>query len=393
MRPLINLSSWLKPANPVIAFVLPWAFVLLGQQLALCNIIYPKFSTMYYIIAGNILSSFLLFFFTNLTIREERKEIIITKNFEKLTLYTIYFVLTVQFFQFLYFKGCPLIWLLINDGRTYIDYGIKSLNGLINALFLLSTTSLFIISLCSPKKRWKLFALLCALPIVLISRQLIISLFIQISCCLLLLRPKTIKYVIIIFTLVVSLFLILGNYRTGLTQLTRILQPEPYVPEFMYSFLWIYAYLVTPFNNINASIEYIQPIWFPSNELKMVVPSFLHSLFHLEGNSAGFELVHENMNVSTFYLPLVQDFGQFYAFAFMVVVQLALCLAYRKAQNRGHLIDLIHYSVLFMIVFLSFFSNLLLYLPVIFQLIFITIIQFSLRRKRGVLILKKSLTI
>ncbi len=390
-----DLLQFIRPASPLFAFAVPWLVVLIGQQLALCGIIVPGYSTFYCVVLGNIFTSVIIFSAFMVFDTKKRdynlEEISLSKKFVRITLIGIALLCVFQMLQLVVCGGFPLLWLLMGNGKTYVDYGISSLNGLLNALYLMVTTALFLICLKERKKLfWLLLSCLLMLPILLVCRQLIMCVFLQISCCLLVYRPKSLKKVAIVFFIVMFTFVVLGNFRTGLSELVTILQPAPIVPEFLHSLLWIYAYIVTPFNNVNAAIDYIQPLGMPFNELTMLLPSVLHSRLGVEIDAAGFELVHRNMNVSTFYLPLIQDFGQIYAFFFMMLVQVLLCVSYRKIFVSRHPIDVIQYGVLYMIVVLSIFSNLLLYLPVVFQLVMIYVIQFSITRKHGVLVFQRS---
>ncbi len=369
--------------------------VLIGQYFALCGIIVSKVSPFYAIILGNMATSILIFSAMHLFQKKAPEyslnEITYSKRFKLATFAALLGLFAFEMLQVAVSRGFPLLWLITGNGKTYIDFGITSLNGLLNAIYLASATAFFLICLKERKKGyWGLFFILLLLPVILVSRQLIICLFLQITCCLLIYKPKSLKKVVCSLFLVLTSFVILGNFRTGLDSLVNILQPAPFIPEFMYSLLWIYAYVVTPFNNVNAAIDYIQPLGIPYNEATMLMPTFLQTLLGFEVNSAGFELVHEQMNVSTFYLPLIQDLGKLYAFLFMILMQGVLSASYRKVFVSRLPIDVMQYSILYMITALSLFSNLLLYLPVVFQLVMISAIQFSLSRKEGLVVLKQS---
>lgn len=370
--------------HPLFAFLVPWIFVLVGQQLALCRIIQPFFSPFYFVLLGNGFTALLLAFF----FRTKKNKRVPTLNFRPVLLFSICIYFAFQCMQVVYFKGFPLLWLLMGDSRAYIDFGIQSLNGLFNALYLIATTALFL-----TKRRFFdrfLFLILLCVPILLVSRQLLMSLFFQISCCYLIYYPKAWKKLVVGGVLLLTTFVVLGNVRTGVKELTTILGPEEVVPESCYPLLWIYAYCVTPFNNINAACDNVTPVGAPLHELNALLPSFLRDKLVPDIDDTGFRLVHKNMTVSTFYYPLLLDFGMWYCFFFMFLFQVMTFCAYRRAMKTAHPVDVMQYAVLYMVMVLSIFSNLLLFLPVLFQLVILRLFQLRLTRRDGILVFDSS---
>lgn len=378
---LSDIYQLIRPTGPVFAFVVPWTLVLCGQQMALCRIIIPQYSSFYLIIIGNILTSIIGAFCLQLLIgqsgslnRQKNENFYLSNQFKRITYFFVFINLSLQFFQMLYFEGFPLLWLVLQSNKNYFDYGIASLNGLINAIYLLSTTAFYLIYL--QEKSWKKFLLLTLLftqPILLVSRQLFISLFLQIACCSLIYHPQRIKRFAFISVAILLIFILVGNYRTGLTHLIEILEPEPFIPSWMHSLLWIYAYIVTPFNNINASIDYMQPCGSFNYELRALLPNVVKNQFDLnfDFSDVGFSLVHHSMTVASFYFGPLVDFGNLYAFFFMAIFQVLLFLSFRKAVRTKASLHIIEYAVLYMIMILSIFDNLFLYLPVLTQLFLI----------------------
>jgi oligosaccharide repeat unit polymerase len=389
----------LRPAGPLFAFTFPWLVVLIGHQLALCRIIKPMVSLFYLVIVGNILSVFLIAFLVQTFFPKRLSynhsgidDTYISKHFKRITYAILIFYMSAQAFQVISLKGFPLLWIILGDSKTYIDYGIHSLNGLLNALYLLSSTCFFLYYLKNKSKVKFLFLLfLLTIPIMLVNRQILISVCLQMSCCYLLYNPKNIKKIVFIGVMILSIFILIGNMRTGLENLVKILQPEPYIPSSLHSLLWVYAYVVTPFNNVNAAFDSIQPAGFPYAELTTLIPYALKDYLSLGGDeiNTGFTLVHKNMNVSTFYLSPLLDFGAFYAFTLMCFVQLLLILSYRRALTTKLPYDIIKYSILYMIVILSIFDNLLFALPIVFQLLALPLLRLGLTKKNNIFYLKQ----
>lgn len=392
---LIDFYQLIRPSGPVFAFVIPWTLVLCGQQMALCRIIVPTYSSFYLIIIGNLLTSIIgafclqtLFGSTGSLNQQEGESFHLSDYFKRVTYFFLFLNFGFQFFQLIYFNGFPLLWLIQGSAKNYKEYGISSLNGLLNAIYLLATTAFYLIYL--QEKSWKNFLILWILflqPVVLISRQLFISLFLQVACCALIYNPKRIKrYALFVFA-ILGIFVVVGNYRTGLSQLIVILEPEPFIPSWMHSLLWVYAYLVTPFNNLNARIDHIQPYGLPSEELKGLLPSIFRDLLNFDIRDTGFSLVHDNMTVSTFYLEPLLDFGRVYAFCFMLGFQILLFLAFQKAIRTKAPIHIIEYAVLYMIMVLSIFNNLFLFLPVLAQLVLINFAKLRFFRQSNAWVL------
>jgi oligosaccharide repeat unit polymerase len=378
-----------KPQGPFFAFLIPWTAVLLGQMAALCNIIVPIYSPFYLIVLGNMVSLIMIAFFAQTFFPQKLsvdtktiKAIYIGARFKKLVFFSIGIYFFMQLFQVVYFRGFPLLWIVMKSSKTYADYGIGSLNGLLNALFLLSSTSLFIIFL-KEKKKWQgvLLATLLMVPVLLVTRQLLMSLFLQIASVGLIYSKKAFRWMVAAGIALLAIFVIVGNLRTGLNTIVKILGPEDFIPEFLYPLLWIYAYIVTPFNNINAAFDSITPLGNAYHEISTIVPSIFRQSIGLEGGYTGFTLVHKNMTVSTFYIEPLLDFGPLWAFFFMALFQVLWIRSFRKASQTKLPLHILEYSVYYMIGILSIFSNLFLYLPVIAQLLLINVAKFGFFRR------------
>lgn len=386
-----DVRELFKPQGPLFALLVPWTFVLLGQLFPLCDIIVPIISPFYLVVIANMVSVVLIALIWQifspqhlLSTRPNLSTIDIGKYFKRLVFFTLAVYLSLQAFQVFYFRGFPLLWLFFKTGKTYADFGIQSLNGLLNALFLLASTSFFVIAI-KEKRRWQwwVVALLFLVPVLLVTRQLLMSLFLQAASVAILTSKKAMKRFIIAGFFLLAAFVIVGNLRTGLGTIVQILGPKEFIPEALYPLLWIWAYVVTPFNNINASFDQITPLGVPFFELRQLVPSIFRSALGIDGGETGFSLVHQNMTVSSFYLEPLLDFGALWAFLLMALFQVLLIGAYRRASRSRLPIHLIEYSVLYMIAILSIFSNLLLYLPVVAQLVFLNLAKLRLLKRRG----------
>ena len=385
------MKYWLHPIGPIFAFVIPWTLVLMGQLFPLCKIIDPSFTSFHILILSNIASLFFVIFCFTLKVRERPLEMLIPFWFKKRIYFLLKCYLLLQSIQMVYFKGVPLLWLLQGSHETYFDYGIPSMNGLMNAIYLLVTTSIALFYLQGKKKR-DLFLLIILLfiPILVISRQLLMSLFFQVCCLTLMLYPKLFFRYTFFAVALLFVFIEVGNFRTSLDHLVFLLEPYPWVPKLVYPLLWIYAYIVTPFNNINASMDQIVPVGNFHYQLSSLLPTPLRNIFFTEKIETGFSLVHSKLTVSTFYYEPIMDFGLVYAFFFMMLFQIFLVRSYQRAVETKKIFHLIEYSILFMITILSVFSNLLLFLPISFQFIMLKFMKLRLLKKHNIQYLVKN---
>lgn len=386
----INFSSFkqlFKVTGPLFICIVPWILVLLGHTFPLCGIIVERYTWFHLIVIGNMFTALAFAFYFEIlypkkSVINSKENIGITSRFKRIVFISIFIYFLVEFFQVIYFQGFPLLWLILGIPKTYFDYGIPSLNGFIKAIYLFATTGFCIIYL-EEKKRWQFLVLifLLSIPVALVTRQVLMSVFLQCACCCLIYRPHLVKRFLIFGIILLAVFIYVGNIRSGLMHLVEILRPYDYYPQFLYPLLWIYAYVVTPFNNINAAFDSITPFGYPYREISSLIPTALR------GDSATesvIDLVHKNMTVSTFYVEPLVDFGPFYAFMFMAVFQYFLFTSFKRVQNKGSLINILEYSILYMIMILSIFSNLLLALPVAAQLILANVVKLRLVTKNSI---------
>ena len=198
---LDDYKQLLKPTGPLFAFIVPWLVVIIFQLIALCDIIVPSYSSFYIIVIGNIISICLFAFLlqTYLPVKLSSKSfsletLSLSLRFKRLTYIMTIFVFMFELLQSIVFKGFPLLWLITGNKKNYFDFGFSSLNGLVNAVFLLTITSFFLLFLKERKKYQLLILLfLFLLPVLLMCRQLLMCAFLEIACCSLIYKPKLFK--------------------------------------------------------------------------------------------------------------------------------------------------------------------------------------------------------
>ncbi len=388
------MISLFRPGGPLFVLIVPWSVVLGLSSLSLCRIYTPHFSLFHMLVLANIATALLfaivihfLFPMRPQKQKNSRADIQISKKMA-LTFYSlILFFFLGQILQALINQGFPLLTLLTKGELDYKTFGISSLNGLLYSCYLLGASGIYLLHLKQKSVASLLMlTLLFSAPILLLSRYLLITLFLQITSTHLFYEPNSIYKFIRRTLLFFAAFIILGNLRTGLNILIQILGPTREVPELFYPLLWIYAYLVSAFYNIQESIDFIRPTGTPICEVIHLVPSFLRNLFFSEDDLlmiANFQLVHENLTACTFYFEPLVDFGPLYAFFFMAFFQVYILFAYRKANKTGATVDVLCYSILYMIAALAIFSNTLLSLPTLGELILLQCARLSYDKNRG----------
>jgi len=369
-------------ASPLTAFAFPWLIAIAGQQAQLSGIVQKGWSSFHTLILANMASFLLLAFLLQscrplkLDIGIIRKQLTISAHFIRIVKCLALCFIAMELVQIAYSKGFPLLWLLVKSKKTYVDFGIPSINGLLNAVYLFITTAFYLIYQRTEKKSdLCLWLLLLTVPIFLISRQLLMTIFLQVTCCMLICHAKALRTLFFSSAALLTLFIWIGNYRTGIGALAKILEPVAWLPKWSYPLLWIYAYMVTPLNNMHANIDHIRPLMAPLYELNTFLPTAIRRLIIDQGALQGtqFTLVHENMTVSSFYLEPILDYGQVYAFLLMAAFQLFTLFTLRQAIKSCSPRDLILYSVCYGVMTLSIFGNLLLYQPVIFQIVLLSL--------------------
>ncbi|WP_216238746.1 O-antigen polymerase [Polynucleobacter sp. JS-Polo-80-F4] len=287
-----------------------------------------------------------------------------------LVIFLIGFIFSSFYFKFEY----PFLKIFGLPYLEYNDYGIKGLQGLINACYLsLSTIFLYKIIFNDQKLRHSRLALILIFtyPFILLSRQLLFSLGIQIFLTWILLSKKSklkLGSISILMLLIGLLFFwVMGNLRTGDEIITSFIDADA---DPSYAFLyWPYIYVVSPLSNLLLNINYSIPNGDVFTFLSQLVPSFIKSYYEIYAEFNGFEevqLINPNLNMGTYFLAGYMSFGwlgMFISFSILLFLY-----AYIKKISGNNIYNFFCYIVIFQVVALSFFTNLLFYLPVVFQI-------------------------
>jgi oligosaccharide repeat unit polymerase len=303
----------------------------------------------------------------------EAKDLFILKRRLKKWLF-VWMLLSIV--EVIFSGGVPLFWLLTGSSKSYVNFGIPSLHGLLNSMILslgLCYTGMF-------AKYGERRYLLCAAGIIvwsvlLVTRSMIIVNLIQAGLVTILYRgisgKLALKLVAAVLLIVIG-FGVLGDARSGATYFRDLAQPSEKYPEWLPSgALWVYIYLTTPLNNLVNSMSAVHPVnslLFP-NTAAPLFPTVIRQLIYGESLSSAVsgELVNPAFNVSTAYVGPFQDYGSMGIVCFSLSVSILAVFYWRRSNIRDHLIYIVIGQCLLLTVFYNHFFS----LPVITQIAWI----------------------
>lgn len=359
-----------------VTYILSWMLVFGLSFIPVSNIVrYPSLEFMFFVLVGGF---FLFFYEIILTFKKNTQFKSVSEKNEKLLLIS---VLVLFFISLLMMKGAlPVFAVLGLDGLRYNEYGIKGVQGLINALYLALMAIMFFNFMQQKGFNKALFFLLLAYPILIMSRQVLMSLFIQLVVIWFLLSPKPLlsklTYLGLSGVAVLIGFGVLGDLRMqsefdNVTDLLHeLIKPTEFGLELPNSLLWVYTYMVSPLSNLDLNISEAIPSGDLGRYFVQLLPSPIRPYLGYDSGFEGFEnvlLIHQSLNMGTTFFSAYLTMGWIGMWVhFSIFLLLSIFVIVKKNENKFHFLM---YAVLVQIGVLSIFANLLFYLPVIFQLL------------------------
>ncbi|MGC1373943.1 MAG: O-antigen polymerase [Candidatus Sulfotelmatobacter sp.] len=273
--------------------------------------------------------------------------------------------------------GLPIVWLFQGSSKTYFDFGIPSVHGLLNSMLLAIGIGQFGLFALDGKKRhlW-IPAWIFLWSILAITRNMMIVLLLECTLVWGLVRGVRKRFLLQTVAGVMALVLLigyLGDFRNGADTFRRTAEPSVDYPDWLPSgVLWVYIYLATPVANLVNTATNVTPkydLLFP-NTGALLFPTVLRKFLY--GDSASTtaqsgELVVEALNASTAFVGPYQDFGHLGVVAFSILFGLIAAYSWKQRTFGGALI----YAVLGQCVILSVFFNHLFDLPIISQTVWL----------------------
>mgnify|MGYP001307959171 CR=1 FL=1 len=328
--------------------------------------------------------------------RFSMQDVLSIEQIEKKTQVLTKFFIIGTLINIAFSRGVPLLWLLTGDGRTYTDFGVPSFSGFLNSVYYTTIVANFYLYLKTKQKRYlKILAIYLIYPILLVQRALIFTLGFELLGMYLLMRRvklKSIAVAAVISVMVIVLFGVMGNNRTGgdasegTEQFIRGYVDDKYVDQMEKlpsGFTWVYIYFTCSINNVVYNIDKIQPLYYPYYTSRHLLPSVLSRMLFEQKDyeeKYAFDMDNSVFNTFTIYSNYVKDFGVFLTVVIFFFAGLFFYRIYYNAREEN-----IHYFFMYpavvMIIFLSVFDDFFLSLPTVFQFI-ITYYTFKPQKQR-----------
>jgi oligosaccharide repeat unit polymerase len=361
--------------NPIVLFVFTWVTVVILYNMRLSflleklNLLSGIYLTL--VIFSLILSFFVvLFIFRNFRYFKFAQHIIINKKTTPRIIVLLIIWFSFSAFEIFYFRGVPLLAFFTGAEMRYTEWGIPSLHGVLNAIILtISNYALFnILKLKENRKRFILLYILCFMwPILLVTRQLFMSMGIQSLFVYFFLErvdKKVILRSLLLILTIVIVFGIVGDLRTGASSFIDLVQPTDAFPTWLPSgFLWVYIYITSPFNNVNFNINRFESLNFDLEPVvSQLIPSFIRTKIFGESGMQ-IELVNENLNVSTLFPNYLHAFGFWGSIFFFFILGCIMSVIYLKTLSKNvhiawiMIMVVILHNVIFSL-FVDFFTSL-----------------------------------
>jgi oligosaccharide repeat unit polymerase len=371
----------LKIFQPVFIFCMVWLTVILLFNLRLSNLLTGEISEAYkflFIASLFFLTGytwpFLLYKKINVSSKTLKPE---SEKYEVLLFKYFYFWLVVSFIEIIYSKGLPIIWLFTGSDKTYADFGIPSIHGLMNALELvLGLISYYFYRITGKKKFLLLTVTFVVWNLCIITRQVIVVLILEIFFVYYYLAKNKLKLtinLIVSFIIFVIFFGIVGDLRTGADNFVQLAQPSDNWADWLPSgFLWVYIYITTPLNNLLFNFQ--NPVahyqfLFP-NTMSLLFPSVIRNLIYSADSTASTgDLVTQAFNVSSAFVAPYQDMGYIGICIFSLFAGSFTNFVWWKTG----IIRIFFRAIIVQILILSIFFNHFFYLPVVFQFVWVVV--------------------
>jgi oligosaccharide repeat unit polymerase len=356
--------------NPAIIFAFVW-IITIGLYLQYyATVLEPLKSKTIVFVLLSIIFFTLPFFLLLLLKLKKQQDFYLNENLN-IQIRVLFFIwLFFSVIEILLFRYFPLF-SVGNVGQRYSEWGIHGLHGALNSIILVISNMLFYKFLVLRKKRFLILFVLCLLwPVLLLTRQVLMSMIIQSGLIYMYkVKIKTtdiLKYFIICM-IIIFLFGLLGDIRSGNGNIERVAGiADSNIEALPSGVFWIYAYFTTPLNNFNHNIEI-----YPAFDFKPIVAfgGLLPSVIRPEKANDEFSLVTEALNVSTMHPQYVEGFGLLGSLFFYFTFGTFVVYVYVKYRTRSNAKWLFMLVVITYGLVVSIFTDYLLRTVFVFQFI------------------------
>jgi oligosaccharide repeat unit polymerase len=279
--------------------------------------------------------------------------------------------------------GFPLIWLVLGDGRTHVDFGIPTLHGAFHGILLFFVTSSFLLYHQNIKNKVNLIhiGLFLLYAAIVFNRGIVIIFTLQ-AAFIYLVTQKKIKLTSLVllaisFLVFVITFGILGDFRSGGNVFSSSVSGDwgGFFEVFGESLVWFYVYTTGGLNNLYFNLLTVDPTYFPRFTLAKLVPTVGYDLLGTPKAYDSFNLADDRLTVSTAFQGLVSDFGIIGIFGYLPVI-FAAQVFYRKARS-GSVLPILCYGMLMQTIVMTTYIDTVFYLTFLLQLFLVACCAFN----------------
>lgn len=362
--------------NPAVVFVTAWVATLLLYMLQYSDLLFYSRWEVFVVVSAVVVPFAAGALIASLRVApsDDAPLALSEDSFKRVNTYLKGFAgiwIAVTLVEIIYSGGVPMLWTLTGSYKTYFDFGIPSVHGLMNALILTFVTVCTFLGLISGRRIYYLGLLfLAAWGVVVISRNLIIVALLQ---CLFLMffikgppRGSRVLWLLVLGLVFIIGFGWIGDLRSGADAFFALAQPSPSYPTFLPSgFLWVYIYITTPLNNLVHQVIGVAPEWNwgLTNSMALLLPSVIRNIFYDAASFYKGDLVTEAFNVSTAFMDMYRDLG----IPGMMVLSFLIGTISQAIYNSNSVRSILFTAILLQSAVLSIFFNHYFYLPILFQ--------------------------
>lgn len=275
--------------------------------------------------------------------------------------------------------GFPMLWLIMDVGKDYKDFGLPSIHGFLNAIYYICILGYFLLYLKKRESKYiKMVLLLLLYPILSISRAVfIIAVFEMLGLYLFLYRIRT-SYLIRLSLFMIAfivLFGAIGDLRVGEAKnVVYALVDDKYKDVFERlpsGITWVYLYSTGSIDNVVFNINDLHPLYYPYYSIKPFIPSVIQNIIFKEKDYEEryvFQMHNRLFNTFSFFAYYLKDYGV--NITIFIVFLIGLFSNYVYVHARFMKLNFIMiYPIIFMFLLLSVFSNFMVSLPILCQMI------------------------
>jgi oligosaccharide repeat unit polymerase len=268
--------------------------------------------------------------------------------------------------------GVPIVWIVQGSSRTYEHFGIPTLHGFANAIWLYLAFACVATRIARSEPPSTLVSIVLLLwPVIAISRALATILAFACFIFYLLWCRPSVRFVVgwtCLFSVgFIALFGLIGDIRASEYSIQGSLEidTDMQIPSGIY---WIFAYMASPVSNLVYNFDVTAPQYnlIPINLLMPILPSVFRRALGIDTGFEGYlgELSHPAFNVSTAFMPAYMDAGVAGVCIFAFLIGLSGHFIWAMSRSSPRLVPLL--SFFHVCVILTVFSNQFFQIPIIF---------------------------